>query len=109
MLRAMDAVGGFCRQGGAKCAGVHLEGPFLSAGKRGAQAERNIRLPDRALFDQLNAACGGQVPDDHAGLRVPRGHGVHPVRVRSRPWSLWGIRSALTSRPWRLFSAGPAT
>ena len=61
LLRAMDAVGGFCRQGGAKCAGVHLEGPFLSAGKRGAQAARNIRLPDRALFDRLNAACGGQV------------------------------------------------
>lgn len=58
---AMHAIREFRRTGGAKCAGVHLEGPFLSAAKKGAQAECNLHRPDAALFDRLNEASGGQV------------------------------------------------
>lgn len=58
---AMEAVRDFRRNGGAKCAGVHLEGPFLCYAKRGAQAAENLHAPDIALFDRLNAASGGQV------------------------------------------------
>ena len=58
---AMHAVRDFKPRSGAKCAGVHLEGPFLSYAKRGAQAAENLHKPDPALFHRLNEASGGQV------------------------------------------------
>lgn len=58
---AMHVIRDFKRNGGAKCAGIHLEGPFLCYAKRGAQAAENLHKPDSALFDRLNAASGGQV------------------------------------------------
>lgn len=58
---AMHVIRDFRRNGGAKCAGVHLEGPFLGYAKRGAQAAENLHKPDAELFDRLNAASGGMV------------------------------------------------
>jgi len=58
---AMHVIRDFQRVGGAKCAGVHLEGPFLGYAKRGAQAAENLHKPDPELFDRLNAASGGKV------------------------------------------------
>lgn len=37
----------------AKCAGIHLEGPFFSYEKRGAQDPDFLRNPDIAMFDRL--------------------------------------------------------
>lgn len=59
---AMHAIRDFVRpEDGAKCAGIHLEGPFLSYAKRGAQAAENLHAPDTAMFHRLNQASGGQV------------------------------------------------
>ncbi|MCI8423358.1 MAG: N-acetylglucosamine-6-phosphate deacetylase [Lawsonibacter sp.] len=59
---ALHAIRDFQRPAdGARRAGVHLEGPFLSYGKRGAQAADNLHKPDVDLFHRLNEASGGLV------------------------------------------------
>ena len=42
---ALDVVRSY-RGGGARIAGVHLEGPFLSPANAGAQEKRHLRVPD---------------------------------------------------------------
>jgi N-acetylglucosamine-6-phosphate deacetylase len=40
-------------------AGIHLEGPFLSAARCGAQDPRHMTTPDVAAFERLHAAAAG--------------------------------------------------
>ncbi|MCM1219428.1 MAG: N-acetylglucosamine-6-phosphate deacetylase [Lachnospiraceae bacterium] len=48
-------------QGRARLRGIHMEGPFIASGKKGAQNEAYIRKPDIALFDRLNDASGKRI------------------------------------------------
>ena len=62
LTRAMRAIRAFERPaGGAKVAGVNLEGPFLSYAKRGAPNAENLHTPDLGMFYRLNEASGGIV------------------------------------------------
>ena len=62
LLEAVKAAGRFRRpKGGAKLAGFHLEGPFLSPGRAGAQDPMALHLPDVSYFHEINEASGGIV------------------------------------------------
>jgi N-acetylglucosamine-6-phosphate deacetylase len=45
----------------ALIAGLHLEGPFLSPARRGAQDPRHMLAPDVAVFERLLAAARGHL------------------------------------------------
>ncbi len=45
----------------ARCVGIHLEGPFLSCEKRGAQAKQNLHAPDAGIVKRLDLASGNRV------------------------------------------------
>ena len=47
--------------GGAELVGLHLEGPFLSMAKKGAQNAAYIHDPDAAMLHRLQEAAGGLV------------------------------------------------
>ncbi len=46
---------------GAFLAGIHMEGPYLSKNKKGAQNSAFLREPDVVGFEALQRACGGLI------------------------------------------------
>ena len=63
ILAAMRTVKEYreCERGGARLAGIHLEGPFISAAHKGAQPLEYVAKPDVAVFDEYNEASGGAI------------------------------------------------
>ncbi|MHB0858357.1 MAG: N-acetylglucosamine-6-phosphate deacetylase [Anaerolineae bacterium] len=55
-LRAVGNAAGFLgARGGAELLGVHLEGPYLNAGKKGAQRADHVRAAQRGEYEALLA------------------------------------------------------
>lgn len=45
----------------ANIAGIHMEGPFLSSEKKGAQDDKFIVNPEISMFTELNEACNNMI------------------------------------------------
>lgn len=61
LTRAARTIREFTYRGGAKWAGIHLEGPFFSREKCGGQPPEHLHRPDAAMFHRINRAAGGRV------------------------------------------------
>ena len=46
---------------GARVAGIHMEGPFFSEKKKGAQNEAYLKNPDPDFFKELHKNCEGRI------------------------------------------------
>jgi N-acetylglucosamine-6-phosphate deacetylase len=64
-------------------AGLHLEGPFLSAARCGAQDPRSMLAPDVAVFERLNAAAGGHLRVITLAPELPGAAGVIRAALRA--------------------------
>ncbi|MEI8201089.1 MAG: N-acetylglucosamine-6-phosphate deacetylase [Eubacteriales bacterium] len=58
--------------GGAQLRGIHMEGPFFSKAKKGAQPEKYIIEPDIDMFDRLNCVSGGTIRLVDVAPELPR-------------------------------------
>jgi N-acetylglucosamine-6-phosphate deacetylase len=64
-------------------AGLHLEGPFLSAARCGAQDPRHMLAPDVAVFERLRAAARGHLRVITLAPELPGAAGVIHAAVRA--------------------------
>ena len=71
---------GLAREG--VIAGIHLEGPFLSAARCGAQDPRHMIAPDVAAFERLHAAAAGQLRVITLAPELPRAVALIKAAVR---------------------------
>lgn len=56
-------VGGKVMETCSNIVGFHMEGPFISPEKKGAQKEEDIIAPDYELFEECNRLCGGMIKE----------------------------------------------
>jgi N-acetylglucosamine-6-phosphate deacetylase len=64
-------------------AGLHLEGPFLSAARCGAQDPRHMLAPDVAAFERLRAAAAGRLRVITLAPELPGATGLIKAAVRA--------------------------
>lgn len=70
LISAVDALAGMCASG--ELAGIHLEGPFLSTVRCGAQDPAWLREPDLSLTAELLGAGRGHVATVTYAPELPR-------------------------------------
>lgn len=61
LLAVMKNAGEYTYRGGAHLVGINMEGPFISASKKGAQAAENITTCDYDYYRKLQEAANGLI------------------------------------------------
>lgn len=61
LLKIMANAGAYKNEKGAILAGINMEGPFICAAKKGAQAATHIHEADVEMFRELQAAANGLI------------------------------------------------
>lgn len=61
LMKIMSNAGAYKSEKGSVLAGINMEGPFISAAKKGAQAATHIRKPDVEMFRRLQEASNGLI------------------------------------------------
>lgn len=61
LLKVMKAAKALKGTTGADLVGINMEGPFISAAKKGAQKEDDIKAPDVEMYRRLQEASGGLI------------------------------------------------
>ncbi len=61
LMKIMSNAGAYKNEKGAILAGINMEGPFICAAKKGAQAATHIRKPDVEMFRKLQEASNGLI------------------------------------------------
>lgn len=61
LMKIMTNAGEYKSENGAVLAGINMEGPFICAAKKGAQAATHIRKPDVEMFRKLQKAADGLI------------------------------------------------
>ncbi len=67
----IDFVPDGCAFFGCRVPGLHVEGPFLSVEKKGAQAGEFFAEPDLAFFDDVDEASGGRISTVTVAPEIP--------------------------------------
>lgn len=69
--KVFTAAGNYTNDTGATFLGIHMEGPYFSEKKKGAQKGDNLRQPSLAEFHALQDACGGRITQVDVAPELP--------------------------------------
>jgi N-acetylglucosamine-6-phosphate deacetylase len=81
--------------------GLHLEGPFISKAKRGAQPEKNIRPYDRRTLEALLGAARGKVKQMTLAPEIPHSGTLIRILKKKRIFASAGHSNATFSQAIR--------
>ncbi len=61
LSKVFESAATYVSERGASLVGIHMEGPYLSCAKKGAQNAKYLRKPDLEHFHKMNELSGGKI------------------------------------------------